>query len=770
MRNFQSLDFLDYLRIIRRRILYLIIPAVLASAGTIVYVSRLPSMYRSSTTIAVNPRLLPDDYIGSLVRETATDRIAFVAQQLSSRTFLERIVQEFQLAPPGANVDDYINMLAASKEITGGGSSFTIAFVSTQPDVAQRITQRLAERVMQLNDTFRRERVRIADDFLEEQIMQATNEVAQSDEKIREFYKKHFPGIPEDQAAILQTLNDLGRERVTVENSIDTITTETKLLEQRRQEQQKFKIAMSSRAPAAARAEAQSRQPSRTEQILAAKRDQLAAERLKHTDDWPDIRALRREIKQLEDQVANEISAAKAPPKTSETTTESEETAETPSAPPPEQVADTSLPQLDFSIDFSDFEMQLRLEKLAKDLKQKQELQEQLVQRINQYKSRVNAPPEVLDELSTLERQRQISNQRYELLSGKKFSSDLAGRVDTDINNQTFKVIDPANLPVRPFGPNRDRMIAIGCLASLALGIALVFVREFLDSTLGDDDTAASELKMPILASVPNIPAGRKKRAEKTRVQHGFQVVSPTDGDGSIHKFSFDSADAQIKKVVLDPLTVSGEQFRVVRAQLSALQKKRNLSRILIASAIPNEGKTFSACCLSGILAQEPGKRVLLIDADVRTGSVSHTLGLGARITGLSDVLRGSATVEESLVECSDLNFSVLPSGTIVQNPTEVLSSPEFERVMNDLAQLFDWIIVDSPPSLAMADADLLLRQCDAALLVVNADKTPLKLIKDALERMGRDRVCGVLMNRVRNLSSSHYYSRYYRQASLSKR
>src|SRR5262245_48937391 len=245
MRNFQSLEFTDYLRIIRRRILYLIIPAVLASAGTVVYVSRLPSVYRSSTTIAVSPRLLPDDYIGSLVRETAGDRIAFVAQQLSSRTFLERIVQEFQLAPPGANVDDYVNMLAASKEIIGSGSTFTIAFTSTQPDVAQRITQRLAERVMQLNETFRRERVRIADDFLEEQIMQATNEVAQNDEKIREFYQKHFPGLPEDQAAILQTLNDLGRERIGLENSIESITTETKLLEQRRQEQQKFKLAMS---------------------------------------------------------------------------------------------------------------------------------------------------------------------------------------------------------------------------------------------------------------------------------------------------------------------------------------------------------------------------------------------------------------------------------------------------------------------------------------------------------------------------------------------
>ncbi|PYS39651.1 MAG: hypothetical protein DMG14_13255 [Acidobacteria bacterium] len=602
--------------------------------------------------------------------------------------------------------------------------------------------------------------------------MQATNEVAQSDNKIREFYQKHFPGLPEDQAAILQTLNDLGRERVTVENSIESITTETKLLEQRRQEQQKFKIAMSSRAPAGpSRAEGQARQPSRAEQLIAAKRDQLAAERLKHTDDWPDIRALKRDIKQLEEQVATDRAAETSAEKNAEETTEKRELGETPGPAPADEVAaSTLLPQLDFSIDFSDFEIQLRLEKLARDLKQRQEAEEEIVRKINQYRSRVNAPPEVLDELAGLQRQRQVANQRYELLSGKKFSSDLAGRVDTDINNQTFKVIDPANLPIRPFGPNRERMIMIGCLASFALGLALVFARELLDSTLSDEDTAASELKLPVLACVPNIPAGRKKRRERTNSKAGMVAVSV--GHDSINKFSLDYADIRIKKVVLDPLTVSGEQFRVVRAQLSALQKKRNLSRILIASAIPNEGKTFSACCLAGILAQEPRKRVLLIDADVRTGSISHTLGIidAGRGKGLADVLRGSATLEESLVECSDLNFSLLPSGTIVQNPTEVLSSPEFERVMKDLAQFFDWIVVDSPPSLAMADADLLLRQCDAALLVVNADKTPLKLIRDAVERMGRDRICGVLMNRVRNLSSSHYYSRYYRQVSLSSK
>src|SRR6476620_6211074 len=97
MKNFQELTVNDYLRILRRRIWYLIVPAVLVSIGNAVYVWRMPSIYKSETSILVSDRLLPEDYIGSLVKQTVVDRIEFAKQQLRSRTFVERIAQEFQL-------------------------------------------------------------------------------------------------------------------------------------------------------------------------------------------------------------------------------------------------------------------------------------------------------------------------------------------------------------------------------------------------------------------------------------------------------------------------------------------------------------------------------------------------------------------------------------------------------------------------------------------------------------------------------------------------
>src|SRR5262245_32179727 len=105
MKNLQDLSITGYLRIVRRRVWYLVIPAVLVSIGSIIYVWRIPYVYKSETTILVSDRLLPEDYIGSLVRQSVMDRIEFAKQQLRSRTFVEKIVQEFQLFPRETHID-----------------------------------------------------------------------------------------------------------------------------------------------------------------------------------------------------------------------------------------------------------------------------------------------------------------------------------------------------------------------------------------------------------------------------------------------------------------------------------------------------------------------------------------------------------------------------------------------------------------------------------------------------------------------------------------
>jgi capsular exopolysaccharide synthesis family protein len=236
-------------------------------------------------------------------------------------------------------------------------------------------------------------------------------------------------------------------------------------------------------------------------------------------------------------------------------------------------------------------------------------------------------------------------------------------------------------------------------------------------------------------------------------------------------KFDLAGADERIKDV-LDPLTDVGEQYRLLRAKLSLIQKQRGLKTLLVTSTVPSEGKTFTACCLAGVFAQEPGKRVLLIDADLRRPKAARELGFigGKEIAGLSQVLRGETAPQDVMLSSNSLNFYLMPAGSVPIDPAELLSSPLLEQTITPLREGFDWIVIDSPPVLALADASLLAPLSDAVLLVVRTDKTPVKLVKEAIARLGAEKICGVVMNRGRRReASNYYYYRYYRKSAKGK-
>jgi protein-tyrosine kinase len=232
-------------------------------------------------------------------------------------------------------------------------------------------------------------------------------------------------------------------------------------------------------------------------------------------------------------------------------------------------------------------------------------------------------------------------------------------------------------------------------------------------------------------------------------------------------KFDLTEASLQIKSV-LDPLTIVGEQFRMLRSKLGLMQKQRGVKTILITSTVPQEGKTFTASGLVGVFAQEPGKRILLIDADLRKARSGSNFGLNISATnaGLSEVLRGNVKLQNALLTSMNPEFCFLPAGPFPSNPSELLSSPILEQALNAAAQSFDWIVIDSPPVLSLSDTSLLAPLCDAVVLVVRANSTPYKLVEDTINRIGRDRICGVVLNRQKQINSSRYYYQYYYSSS----
>jgi capsular exopolysaccharide synthesis family protein len=230
-----------------------------------------------------------------------------------------------------------------------------------------------------------------------------------------------------------------------------------------------------------------------------------------------------------------------------------------------------------------------------------------------------------------------------------------------------------------------------------------------------------------------------------------------------IEKLDLDRAEYHIKSV-LDPVTLVGEQFRVLRAKITQLQKQRGVKTLLITSATPGEGKTFTACGLAGVLAQEPGKRVLLVDGDLRKPRVGPDLGMTNHRTmqGFSAVLREEVGIMDALLPTTNPSLFLLPAGKTPTNPAELLSSPMLERSVKTASKFFDWVLIDSPPVIALADPSVIAPICDSILLVIYTNQTPAKLIKESVQRIGRERICGIVMNRVLHDKSSRYYKKYY--------
>lgn len=204
------------------------------------------------------------------------------------------------------------------------------------------------------------------------------------------------------------------------------------------------------------------------------------------------------------------------------------------------------------------------------------------------------------------------------------------------------------------------------------------------------------------------------------------------------------------------------EEFRTLRSRLYHTREKMTLKKILVTSALPKEGKSFTSANLAQVLVRQHGRRVLLIDADLRAPRL-HTM-LGTTSTpGLANYLQGSAD-EFSIMQRGPMeNLFFIPSGQQISDPAELVANGKLKVLLQRVEPLFDWIIVDSPPAVPVSDASILAKVCDGVLMVVRSNATPVDLARRAREEFPDQALVGVVLNGTDNDTSA--YSRYYYNA-----
>lgn len=206
-------------------------------------------------------------------------------------------------------------------------------------------------------------------------------------------------------------------------------------------------------------------------------------------------------------------------------------------------------------------------------------------------------------------------------------------------------------------------------------------------------------------------------------------------------------ADANKRRIaLLQPDSYVAEQYRTLRGRLDSLASQRPLKTIAVTSANAGEGKSTCAVNLASVTAMSVGRSVLLIDCDLRRPKVHWTLGLQPQV-GLAEVLLDRATLDEAIMKVEGLALDVLPVRMIPSNPSELLASPEMRRLIEQVAQRYDRIVLDTPACLGLPDAKSVSELCDGLVMVVRADVTPREDVQAALDILDRRRVVGLVLN-----------------------
>jgi capsular exopolysaccharide synthesis family protein len=208
-----------------------------------------------------------------------------------------------------------------------------------------------------------------------------------------------------------------------------------------------------------------------------------------------------------------------------------------------------------------------------------------------------------------------------------------------------------------------------------------------------------------------------------------------------------------------DNESLAAEKFRFLGISLQHLRRDRPLKKVLITSTIPQEGKSTVAANLACTLARRKPHKTLLLEGDLRRPTVAQKFGLG-NVPGLSEWLRGE-TEAKNIYRLEALGLWVLPAGSAPENPLELMQSGKLSLLMEELSASFDWIVIDSPPVLPLADTSIWARMADGILLVTRKGVTEKKQLQRGMEALERSKLLGALVNGSTDAAHSDYYQRY---------
>ncbi len=446
----------DYIDLVMRRKLWIVVPALLVPMIVFVVGRRLPKVYKSETLILVAPQKVPTDYVKPTVNGDVSDRLQTLSQQILSRTRLESVIDELGLYPNSKSTKDQlvermraditVEIVADPRPERRSVGAFHISYLANDPATAQKVVQRLASLFISENLKAREMQAVGTTQFIENALQDTKDRLAKQEDAIRHFKAQNMGSLPEQEQANLTVLNQL-------QGMLQATNDEIGRADQQRVYLESLISASEKTAPVG----------SSIEKKIEDTRAQLAAAEQMYTPQYPDVIRLKRDLAALQSQAGGTHDAQPADPNRSQ------------------------------------------LAAIKGEIARKKQKQQQIEQQIQGIEGRIAMLPSVEMQFADLNRDYETTKAQYKTLLEKKDSSVLAADMEKRSEGEQFQVLDPANYPRTPIKPDLMQIDLLGVLAGLGIGFGAAFLRHMQDGAIHSQADVEYYLNTPVLAQIPEI-------------------------------------------------------------------------------------------------------------------------------------------------------------------------------------------------------------------------------------------------------------------------
>lgn len=505
----------DYLGMIWRQKMWIILPLIGGILIAGVLIVKLPKIYRSTTLILVEAQKVPEEYVKSAVSGTVEGRLSTIQQQIMSRSLIEKIINKFGLYPENSNgviTEETISRMRNNIEVrttvarNNNIEAFSLSFQGKDPVMVMNVTNELASLFIEENLKIREQLVEGTTEFLDNELKNLKETLERQEASIGEFKRTNMGELPQQLEANLRSLDriqsDLLATQLAKRSAQDRKLVLEKTIELTRQRieraaNQEREIDDNALLESGIAPPTTERAPSQQMLKLIQKKMDLANLQTEYKETYPDIIMLKREIQELEDQVAlTEMSEAGTLPAGLREPGQSNRN--------DQRRAPLRVP-MGFELERAHIaESQRQIQAIQVELNTLTEREIGLQRQIQLYERRVESVPAREQELAVLERDYENTKKNYESLLDKKLNAKISENLEKRQKGEQFRILDPANLPERPFKPVPLQIGLMGIAGGLGLGVALAFIREKLDSSIRKPEEVERITSVPVLASIPD--------------------------------------------------------------------------------------------------------------------------------------------------------------------------------------------------------------------------------------------------------------------------